>query len=353
MPGVSLGVDGERAEAPEVSPVLARTVLALCLVVAGIAAALAGTALVPLVEVPGLPTPWALVTFGLPVVRVLLDIAAVATVGLSLLPKLVGIDDPEHTDGVLSAARRFTVWTAAVWLVCALASVVLQATDLSPGTAPTPGLVYDYVLLVGAGKGLLVSAGCALACVLIGRLAVRHGEAVPAELRIFVAVFGILLLPLTGHASNWKWHDVSMVSMELHVMGAAIWTGGLAVIATLLLGHGELLARALPKFSKLATVALFLVGATGLFNGLVELQLTPGGGLPGALFTSVYGQLIVAKTVFLVVLAGLGAHIRFRLLPRIARRERTALFGWASLEVGVMGLAYGIAVVLTRAPVIS
>lgn len=349
MLGVSLGVSREQ----EVSPVLARTVLGLCLVAAGVAAALAGTALVPVPEVPGLPRPFTLVTFGLPVVRVLLDIAAVATVGLSLLPKLVGIDDPERTEGVLSVARRLTVWTAAVWLVCALASVVLQATDLAPGTLPTPGLVYDYVVLVGAGKGLLVSAGCALGCVLIGRLAVRFGEAVPAELRIFVAVFGILLLPLTGHASNWRWHDVSMVSMELHVMGAAVWTGGLAVIATLLLGHGELLARALPKFSKLATVALFLVGATGLFNGLVEIALTPGGGLPGGLLTSVYGWLIIAKTVFLVLLAATGAHIRFRLLPRIARRERTALLGWATLEVGVMGLAYGVAVVLTRAPVVS
>lgn len=340
-------------ETRAVSPVLARVVLGGCLLVAGVAAALAGTALVPVPEVPGVPGPLAVVTFGLPVVRVLLDIAAVATVGLSLLPKLVGIDDPEHTEGVLSVARRFTVWTALVWLVCALASVVLQSTDLSPGSAPTPGLIYDYVALVGAGKGLLVSAGCALACVLIGRWAVRHGEAVPAELRIFVAVFGLLLLPLTGHASNWRWHDVSMVSMELHVIGAAIWTGGLAVIATLLLGHGELLARALPKFSKLATVALFLVGATGLFNGLVEIALTPGAGLPEGLVTSVYGQLILAKTVFLVVLAALGAHIRFRLLPRIARRERTALLGWATLEVSVMGLAYGIAVVLTRAPVAS
>lgn len=44
--------------------------------------------------------------------------------------------------------------------------------------------------------------------------------------------------------------------------------------------------------------------------------------------------------------------MRFRLLPRIARHQRTALIGWAAAEVGVMGIAYGLGVVLSRAPVI-
>ncbi|MEO3856904.1 hypothetical protein [Acrocarpospora sp. B8E8] len=51
----------------------------------------------------------------------------------------------------------------------------------------------------------------------------------------------------------------------------------------------------------------------------------------------------------LLVVAVLGAKIRWWLLPRVIRRERTSLIAWGSVEVAVIGLAYGIAVVLSRA----
>ena len=39
-------------------------------------------------------------------------------------------------------------------------------------------------------------------------------------------------------------------------------------------------------------------------------------------------------------------------MPAIVRHQRTALVGWAALELTVMGLAFGFAVVLSRAPVV-
>ena len=45
------------------------------------------------------------------------------------------------------------------------------------------------------------------------------------------------------------------------------------------------------------------------------------------------------------------ANIRWRLLPGIARRRPTAFAAWAGFEGTVMGLAYGVAVALTRAPI--
>lgn len=49
----------------------------------------------------------------------------------------------------------------------------------------------------------------------------------------------------------------------------------------------------------------------------------------------------------------LGAHIRFRLLPTIRERRRTALTGWVALELSVMGPAFGFAAILARGPVIG
>ncbi|MBB5153757.1 copper resistance D family protein [Saccharopolyspora phatthalungensis] len=329
----------------------AKAAVVAALVGGALLTALAATAYTAVGTIPGLPDLPPLVRFGLPATRALLDLAALATVGLSLLPKLLGFDRPKRTEPVLSPARRITVITALVWMLSALLSLVLHAAELSPGRSLTTGLLVDYVANVPAGPGLLASAGAGLLCAVLGLLAVRFGEKVPAELRTIVALLGLLPIPLTGHATDWRYHDFSMISMELHVIAAAMWTGGLAAVVLFVAPRRGLLAEALPRFSKLATIAIFAVGSSGLFNGLMELIITPTVGLPGLINTG-YGQIILAKTGCLVALGAVASQLRFRLLPRIARHQRTALIGWAAAEVGVMGIAYGLGVVLSRAPVI-
>jgi copper resistance protein D len=112
----------------------------------------------------------------------------------------------------------------------------------------------------------------------------------------------------------------------------------------------RLLVTALPRFSKLATVCVLVVAGTGVFNAIVELSLAPGRSLLGALFGTGYGVLVLLKLTCIGLLGALGGNIRWRLLPAIVRHRATALAGWATLELGVMGLAFGFAVVLSRAP---
>lgn len=314
-------------------------------------AVLAATAFTAQEAVPGIAIPGPLVEYGLPVLRVLLDLAAVAVVGLSLLPKLLGFDDPDRTEPVMRRARPAAVTFAWAWAVLALVVIVFQTAELNPGPVPTPGMIAEYVDNVGAGQGMLFSAACALGYAGIGLLAVRFGEKVPAELRIVIAFFGLLPIPVTGHAVNSIWHDPIMISMELHVMGAAAWTGGLLTIVLLVAGDRELLARVLPRFSRLATLALVVVSLSGLVNGLATIALTQGVELPGALFAGEYGPLVVAKTVCVALLIPFAAHIRFRLLPHVAAGRRTAVVTWAAAELTVMGLAYGVAVALTTASI--
>jgi putative copper export protein len=315
---------------------------------AGLLAVLVATWLTRPGPAPGIPMPGGLVEYGLPVARLVLDLAATAALGLSLLPKLLGFDDPGRTEPLAAKARHWAVLSALVWCAAALVATVLSAAEVQPGAVPD---VADYVDRIGSGQGLVVSASCALASATVGMLAVRFGEKVPAELRVLVAGFGLLPMPVTGHASNWYWHDLTMVSMELHVIGACAWTGGLAALTVLLVRDRALLARALPRFSRLATVALIVVGLSGVFNALVELLLSPDRAFPESLVTTRYGWLVLAKTLFVVVIALLGANIRWRLLPAITRQAPTALAKWAAFELAVMGLAFGVAVALTRAPI--
>lgn len=324
----------------------------LALIVGAVEAVLIGTEVTASGPVPGLLEPGALVHYGLPIVRVSLEIGAILTVGLSLLAKLLGFDQPLRTEPVMRPARRAAVLSALLWIVAALLAIVLQTAELRPGDPVTVGAVVDYVRQVGSGQGLLASAGVAALYLVFAVLAVRHGESVPAELRIVLALFALLPIPVTGHASNWRLHDLSMISMELHVVGAAAWTGGLTALVVLLVARPRLLADVLPRFSRLATVCLVGVGATGVVNGATELLLTPGLPLPSGIVTSGYGQLAFAKLGCLIVLGVLGANIRWRLLPLIVRQHRTALLGWASLEIAVMGVAYGLGVALSRSPVL-
>ncbi|GAA2884325.1 CopD family protein [Streptosporangium fragile] len=327
----------------------ARKLVAGGFVSGAVLAVLAATAFAAQEAVPGITVPGPLVEYGLPVLRVLLDLATVAVVGLSLLPKLLGFDDPERTEPVMRRARPMAVTFAWAWAVLALVVIVFQTAELNPGAIPTPGMIAEYVNEVGAGQGMLFTAACALSYAGIGLLAVRFGEKVPAELRIVIAFFGLLPIPVTGHAVNSVWHDPIMISMELHVMGSAAWTGGLLMIMLLVVPDRELLARVLPQFSRLATLALILVSVSGLVNGLATMALTPGVELPGALLSSEYGVFVVAKTVCVALLIPFAAHIRFRLLPLIAERRATAVAAWAAAEITVMGLAYGVAVALTTA----
>lgn len=112
-----------------------------------------------------------------------------------------------------------------------------------------------------------------------------------------------------------------------------------------------LLAAALPRFSKLATWCVFVVAVTGILNGLLELALSPLTHLPGSIFSTRYGVLLLAKATCMVIVAVLAVHVRSRIVPQIVRQKRTALALWAGWEIATLAVAFGVAVVLTRAPV--
>jgi putative copper resistance protein D len=325
--------------------------LTLVLVTAALAGVLIGLAITATQALPGLVEPGAVVRYGIPIVRVLLDMAAVVTVGLSIVPLLIGFDRPKLAESVLAGTRRIMLVSSLAWGITALVALVLQTAELRLSESVTFGAIWDYIRTIGAGKALVAVFVLAMLCAGLAAWSVRVGESIPAELRAAAALFTLLPLPVTGHATNWKWHDITMVSMELHVMAAVAWTGGLGAVVVLLATNRTLLAHALPRFSRLAGICLAVSVATGLFNGIAELLLKPGGDLWRDLFGTDYGILVVLKISCVTLLALFGANIRWRLLPGILRHQRTALLGWATLELSIMGLAFGFAVVLTRAPV--
>jgi copper resistance protein D len=327
--------------------------LLYALAAGGVAGVLIGLALSATAAVPGILAPSTAVMVGLPLSRAVADLSAVVTVGMSFLPRLVA--GQRRVEQALAPARRIAVVSAAVWLVAALVSLVLEVADTNVGEPVTMASIQAYIDDIGSGQALVIVACCALLYVVIGVLAVRRGEDVPVELRITMAMFTLLPLPVTGHAANGAvgWHDVSLISMELHVLGAVAWTGGLVAVMLLVATDRNLLSEALPRFSSLATVCVFLTAGTGLFNGWYELYSTPGIHWYIALFTTGYGWILIGKITCVTAAGLLGGYTRFKLLPKIIQRRPTAVLTWATLEVTVLGTAFGLAAVLVRAPVVQ
>lgn len=321
--------------------------------VAGVLIAYALTASVADVTVPGIRTPGTAVEVGLPLTRAILDLASVVTVGMSLLPKLLG-EQTRRTLPVLAHARLIAVVGSAVWLVAALVELALEEADTNPIQPVTLGTIGDYIRTIGSGQALVVVACVALLYLVIGVLAVRRGEDVPVELRITVALFGLLPLSVTGHvsAASQNLRDVGLVAIELHVVAAVCWLAGLLAVMMLVATDRTLLAEGLPRFSRLATFCVFLTAGTGLFNGWYELASTPGVQWYTALFTTGYGWILIGKLVCAGGAGLLGGYTRFRLLPAILERRRTPVLLWATMEIGVLALAFGLAAVLVRSPVL-
>ncbi|TXQ07287.1 hypothetical protein FV292_26765, partial [Escherichia coli] len=126
------------------------------------------------------------------------------------------------------------------------------------------------------------------------------------------------LIASGGHAGGTDTHTIAVSALLLHLVFVSIWLGGLLHVA-LLTGSRRpaepLDASAqglrpdaepgvvLLRYSTLALVSVAVVAFPGVMSALVRM---------GTDLTSDYGVLVIAKTVLLVVLGGIGAWQRMR-----------------------------------------
>ena len=138
----------------------------------------------------------------------------------------------------------------------------------------------------------------------------------------------VLVPTLAGHAlDSGQPRPLSALADVLHVGAAGVWTGGLAALAlTLRRGRSEEVAA---RFSALAGAAVAVLAATGLVRALFELSAV------SQLWSTGYGEALVAKSALLATALGLAAVNRRLLLPRgdlrgLARNARVELScSWA------------------------
>jgi copper transport protein len=165
------------------------------------------------------------------------------------------------------------------------------------------------------------------------------------------ALGAIVLSAWTGHPAALS-PAIAIPAKAVHLVAAALWLGGLLVLA---LGPGAPLASAADAgapfrsdAARVSTVALWAVVAIAA-TGLVQLLLfLPS---PADLVRSAYGFLSLGKVAGLAVLAGFGARNRFRLMPRLGGgASPAALRRSVTAEAGVMALVIVLAALLAYVP---
>src|SRR5207244_3312875 len=127
--------------------------------------------------------------------------------------------------------------------------------------------------------------------------------------RIWLALLGVcaaglcVLAALNSHARTLGHATVGVASVAVHLASVGVWVGGLSALV-LLAGVGwrtivaeqrsGLLRQLVPRFSRLALVAVAVVVVTGVVNAILDLAHVSD------LWHTTYGRVILAKIGVLV-----------------------------------------------------
>jgi putative copper export protein/methionine-rich copper-binding protein CopC len=260
--------------------------------------------------------------------------------------------------GMVPRTRQILAGAAGV---AAVSSFELSAFQLAGATgsstfaalSPTQFLdVLDFRFGRIAVARLILLAGTIVAIAALARRANRPTPSTKWVAVTMALVVGLAeTMVLLGHAAGAT--SVGGIARLTHVVGISAWMGGLVILLFVVLPRrrtAELL-DVLPRFSTYATGAIVVLMVGGV---LLSVDLL---GSVGALATSDYGRVLLAKLVLVALLlmaASLSrAHVRAGLQsvnPDGAVLARPLVL-WAGVEVGLMVAVLAVtAVLVSRVP---
>lgn len=263
---------------------------------------------------------------GTPALRGVLVAALMLLVGAP--PTFRFVVFPELERRGLDTAR---VHHAALTLVeAALVAAVLAGTALAVGNAPSVD-VDSFVVWAGSTASGRVWTASIVAAAVVGLSTVaRH--AIPDRTSrslwlgtVFVGALAMLLaFCCTRYSAAVESSSLAILAKVGHMTGAALWAGGLAVLAVLpgLVPReseaetAKFLLSATRRFSMIAVAGVTIAFATGTVIAAWHVPTL------AALVTTPYGVLLSLKVVLVTIAAGIGGFNRFVLHERIAYSVR-------------------------------
>lgn len=282
--------------------------------------------------------PGALVRWGLPVMKLLVNLSGAAMVG-SLVLALFAL--PAGTKPFALALDIASVGAAALTVASGTVAFLTFLSSFNPQISlgsEFGAQLGRFLLDTELGRAWLITAILA-AVVTVLAFAVRGSGAV--LITAMLAVTSLIPMSTQGHSGELANHDAAVMSLILHVISAAVWLGGLALLVIIRpVSSPPELDNVLRRYSTLALIAFIVVAVSGYARALTALGRWEDLATP-------YGILLLTKIGALVALGVLGAAYRRRLIAK-AGNGRGIFWIFVCVELAFMGVASGAAAALAR-----
>jgi copper transport protein len=253
---------------------------------------------------------------------------------------LIAIGWPEGPEYVVTVRYLRAVWILAlVGTVLYLIAYAAKFNDISFGAAMNPSAWLDLKDDGWPGRAALLRLAFVLGS---GWVAMRPERIIdPATAMWAWAIPGASLIAVSLSRVDGPAPWLGVVIGLVHVFGSAIWFGGAALVARVVLagpGEEDLLhaTRAFSRISTKAMVAVILTGAAQMIR------------LDGNPFSSSHGQVVLLKTVAVAAMLAVGLEARRQVAVRLDRAHEMTVpladrfrraFG-AEAAIGVVVLAF-------------
>ena len=271
-----------------------------------------------------------------PALRSINDLAEAVTIG-SLVFAAFAL---EAKSKAFTKTVSLAATAAAVWALAGTAYLVTTYLAITGSQFSFEKSFADqfYIFITDIQLGQMLALNVLAAFVLsIMALLVRNlfGAAALAGL----GLLSLVPVALSGHAAGSASHAMAVNSLGLHLVGICIWVGGL--IALYISHKSEGQATLVTRYSTLALFSFGLVAISGFASAQIRV------GTISNLFTTGYGQVVLLKSLVLVILGVFGALYRKRF---IAKLQETATKFWklVLVEFLLFGSAIGLGTALAR-----
>ncbi|WP_248239533.1 cytochrome c oxidase assembly protein [Microbacterium kunmingense] len=310
---------------------------ALVTLIAGLA--LGGGAAPLLIGDPGPVARW-----GLPVVKLLVNLSAAGMVGALVLALFALRAGEREFDVALDTASV----SAAIFTVSAAATGFLTFVDaFNPAInagAEFGAQLGRFLVDTEPGRAWLITtiAGAALTVL---TFAVRSWLA--TMIVAIAAIAALIPMATQGHSGEEANHNSAVVALALHIIAAAAWLGGLLLLVILrpVLDRSRLTV-VLSRYSSIALAAFLVVALSGTVRAAIGV-VTP------AALLSPYGAILAVKVIALLAIGVFGAWYRRGAIARLDQKPDAAgrrFWGIIAVELAFMGIASGAAAALARTP---
>ena len=252
--------------------------------------------------------PGAAVRYGLPIGKLLVNLGAAGTLGaLALAAFAMEKSSREFGVALDAAAASAAVWTVASATTgfFSFLSVYQQPVSLDETFG---NLIGTYLQQTELGQAWLATTLAAAALTVLA-FAVRNQAVVLAM--AFAAGLALIPMSLQGHSGDLASHDSAISAIWVHVVGAALWLGGVLTLALVSRAvDTKRLSSLVARYSSIALVSFVAVAFSGYVSaeirvGTLENLLTP------------YGILVLVKVAALGALGLFGIAYRRFFIARL------------------------------------